>query len=56
MDFDITDRHETEKQRKPYHAPEFITLGPIQSVLGASMPPGADIGGMAPCTGSKTVS
>lgn len=42
MNFDISDRHEVETQRKPYHAPELITLGPIQSAINGSNKAGAD--------------
>jgi hypothetical protein len=43
MNLDITDSHEAEKLRKPYHAPELTTLGPIESVVRMGNPgPGPD--------------
>lgn len=52
MNVDITERHEIEKLRKPYHAPELTTLGPIQSVLKCSPGGGKDMGIMMGSTGS----
>jgi hypothetical protein len=38
MSLDTTDSNAAEKLRKPYHAPELTTLGPIESVVRAGNP------------------
>jgi hypothetical protein len=53
MNVDNNEDRDAEKLRKPYHAPELTTLGPIQSVVKVHAGCGTDCG---PCFHSATAS
>jgi len=53
MNVDNNEDREAGKLRKPYHAPELTTLGPIPSVVKVAAGVGLDAG---PCCHSGTAS